>query len=230
MQKFRKEWPKFLVYALMLLGLCLLLYHYREFSDGFKEAWRFFGDKERVNRFILSFGPYAPLVFIGLQAMQVIVAPIPGEITGFLGGYVFGLLPGLVYSTVGLALGSLLAFLIGRRLGLPFVRRFLKQESFEKFEYLIERKGAFVSFLLFLIPGMPKDGLCYLLGLSPMHMGTFLLISTLGRLPGTLILTMQGNSIRSENYRAFLIVLGLAFVLIALTWAYRERIEKFLKK
>ena len=172
-----------------------------------------------TTNFVISFGSYAPLVFIGLQILQVLLAPIPGEFAGFVGGYLFGNVRGLIYSTVGLSLGSLFAFWIARGLGMHFVRRFMGQELMGKFEYIIERHGAFLAFILFLIPGTPKDSFCYLLGVSPMRVGTFLLISSLGRIPGTLLLTMQGNSVRSEHYRASFIFLGLILLLIVLAFS-----------
>jgi uncharacterized membrane protein YdjX (TVP38/TMEM64 family) len=225
----RTSWKTFLPYGLMLLGVGLLLYYYREVYECFFQGWHFFRNKERVNNFVLSFGPYAPLVFIGLQILQVLLTPIPGEFAGFVGGYLFGNLLGLIYSTVGLSLGSLFAFLISRGVGMPFVRRFMGREFMGKFEYIVERHGAFLALILFLIPGAPKDSFCYLLGVSPMRVGTFLLISSLGRIPGTLLLTMQGNSLRSEHYRASLIFLGLILLLIVLAVFYRDRIEKVLK-
>ena len=225
----RTNWKTFLPYGLTLLAFGLLLYYYREVYECFFQGWHFFSNKERVNNFVISFGSYAPLVFIGLQILQVLLTPIPGEFTGFVGGYLFGIVPGLIYSTVGLSLGSLFAFLIARGLGKPFVRRFMGQELMGKFEYIVERHGAFLTFILFLIPGTPKDSFCYLLGLSPMHVATFLVISCIARFPGTLLLTMQGNSVRSEHYRAFFMVLGLLLLLIVLTFIYRDRIEKLLK-
>jgi uncharacterized membrane protein YdjX (TVP38/TMEM64 family) len=225
----KQRWRSILGYGLLLLGFCLLLYYYREVYTGFREALRFFSNKPRVNNFLASFGPYAPLAFMGMQILQVLFAPIPGEITGFIGGYLFGIGPGFVYSTVGLSMGSLFAFLISRLFGQPFVRRFVGQETMRKFDYLMEHKGAFFSFVFFLIPGLPKDYFCYLLGLSPMHILTFLIISTVGRIPGTLLLTMQGQAIRSEDYRAFFVILGLALLSVVLTIIYRDWIESWLK-
>ena len=89
--------------------------------------------------------------------------------------------------------------------------------------------NSFFSFIFFLIPGMPKDYFCYLLGLSPLHVLTFFVISTVGRIPGTLLLTMQGQAIRSENYRAFFVVLGLLLLFLVVTLIYRDRIESWLK-
>jgi uncharacterized membrane protein YdjX (TVP38/TMEM64 family) len=169
-------------------------------------------------------------VFIGLQILQVLVAPIPGELTGFIGGYLFGIKEGFILSTVGLTAGSWIAFLLARRFGMPFVRRFVATQTMDKFDYLMEHQGAFFSFIFFLIPGLPKDFFCYLLGLSPMHVITFLVISTVGRIPGTLLLTMQGQAVRSEDYRAFFVVLGLGLLLIVLALIYRDRIEKWLRK
>jgi uncharacterized membrane protein YdjX (TVP38/TMEM64 family) len=228
-ENFRTNWKTFLPYGLMLLAFGLLLYYYQEVHQWFFQGWHFFSNKERVNSFVTSFGSYAPLVFIGLQILQVLLAPIPGEFTGFVGGYLFGNVPGLIYSMVGLSLGSFFAFLIARGLGMPFVRRFMGHELMGKFEYLVEHHGAFFTFILFLIPGIPKDSLCYLLGLSPMHVFTFLVISCVGRIPGTLLLTMQGASVRSEHYRASFILLGLILLLIVLAVIYRDRIENLLK-
>jgi len=216
-------------YILILLAILLLLYYYWETHEGFREIIRFFSSKGRINTFVASFGLYAPLVFIALQILQVVVAPIPGEITGIIGGYLFGTLAGFFYSSVGLSLGSLLAFLISRRLGMPFVRRFVGQETMAKFDYLMEHKGAFFSFIFFVIPSLPKDSFCYLLGLSPMHVLTFIIISTFGRMPGTLLLTLQGQAIQSEEYRAFFIVLGLVSCFTILALIYRDRIDSWLR-
>jgi len=230
METQKRRWKSLIGYAVLILAICLLLYYYREVYGSFLEAARFFRSKKRLNDFVASFGPYAPFTFIGLQILQILFAPVPGELTGFIGGYLFGIGPAFVYSTVGLTLGSMLAFLISRRLGMPFVRRFVGQEIMGKFDYLMEHQGAFFSFIFFLIPGLPKDYFCYLLGLSPMHFLTFLVISTVGRIPGTRMLAMQGQAVRSENYRAFFVVLGLGLLLIVLTLIYRDRIEKWLHK
>ena len=222
-------WKQILRYGLLLIAVTLLLYYYWEAYCFFRGCWRFFAHKERLHNYIASFGVFAPLIFIGIQILQVLFAPVPGEFTGFIGGYLFGIIPGLIYSTIGLSIGSLLAFLVSRRLGSPFVRRFVGKEIMAKFDYLMEHQGAFFSFLFFLLPGTPKDYFCYLLGLSPMHIVTFLLISTVGRFPGTVLLTMQGQAIRSEDYRGFFVVLGLALLAVVLTIIYRDRVEKWLK-
>ncbi len=226
----KNTWKRVLGYAILILGLCILLYYYREAYLQIRKFIRFFAKRESVLAFVASYGPYAPIVFMGIQVLQVLVAPIPGELTGFVGGYFFGIGEGFLFSTIGLTTGSWIAFLISRRFGLPFVRRFVAKEMMDKFDYLMEHKGAFFSFIFFLIPGLPKDYFCYLLGLSPMHVMTFLVISTVGRIPGTLVLTLQGQAVRSEEYRVFFVVLGLALVALVVTLIYRDQIEKWLHK
>ena len=230
MAKLKKHWKRIVAYGLLVLGLCLLFYFYREAYETVRQAVRFFSSKTRVSAYVASFGPYAPLSFMAIQILQVLIAPIPGELTGFIGGYLFGTEMGFIYSTLGLTAGSWAAFLISRRFGMPFVRRFVGKDIMEKFDYLMEHQGAFFSFIFFLLPGLPKDYFCYLLGLSPMHVLTFMLISTVGRIPGTLLLTMQGQAVRSENYRAFFVVLGLGLVLIVLMLIYRDRVEDWLHR
>lgn len=225
----KKYWKAILAYSLLVIVLIVLLYHYREVYEFVRDLIRFFSSRKRLNAYVASYGPYAPLIFIVLQALQVLFAPVPGELTGFIGGFLFGVGPGLIYSTMGLILGSFLAFSIARRLGLPFIRRFVGQEIMAKFDYLMEHKGAFFSFIFFLIPGTPKDYFCYILGLSPMHVVTFMIISTIGRLPGTILLTMQGQAVQSEDYRAFFVFLGLALLSGVVVFIYRDPIERWLK-
>jgi uncharacterized membrane protein YdjX (TVP38/TMEM64 family) len=229
MEKREHRWGWLLGYGVLVLAVCLLLYYYRDAHLSVHRALHFFSNTENLKEFIGSFGFYAPLVFIGLQILQVLAAPIPGELTGFLGGYLFGMGPGLAYSTIGLTLGSLLAFLVSRRLGMPFVSRFVGPENLQKFDHLMQRQGALISFILFLIPGIPKDYLCYLLGLSPMGLFPFLVISTFGRFPATLLLTMQGQAVRSEDYRVFFLALGAALIIIVLGVIYRGQIDHWLK-
>ena len=164
----------------------------------------FFLNKERVTEFLNSLGPLSFVGFIILQAIQVIAAPIPGEVTGFIGGYLYGIVIGIVLSTIGLTIGSWVAFTLSRVLGRPFVEKFIKKKTIERYDYLLHHKGAFLVFLLFLIPGFPKDSLCYILRLGHLTTKEFLIISTVGRFAGTVLLTLGGSYIHNQQYYRFL--------------------------
>jgi uncharacterized membrane protein YdjX (TVP38/TMEM64 family) len=176
----------------------------------------------RLQLFITSFGSYAKVVFVFVQALQVVFAPVPGEVTGFVGGYLFGGTTGAVCSTIGLILGSSLAFGIARRLGIRFVEKIVKKEYIDKFNFFITHKGLYISFILFLIPGFPKDSLCYLLGLTHMRFLDFFLMNLIGRLPGTLMLTFQGSAVKNENYFSFLVLLTISVIMIFVLYLARQ--------
>jgi uncharacterized membrane protein YdjX (TVP38/TMEM64 family) len=190
----------------------------------------YFTDSEKAIRLINSFGPYSVLMLIGLQIVQVIVAPIPGEVTGFIGGYLYGPLWGTIYSTIGLTIGSWLAFLLARLFGLPFVEKFVSQEHIKKYDYFMEHQGALVSFVLFLLPGFPKDSLCYIMGLSHIKTSHFLVISTVGRLLGTIMLSVAGSFSRNHNNSGLVIVLAISVVAVGLAFFYREKWLAMLRK
>jgi uncharacterized membrane protein YdjX (TVP38/TMEM64 family) len=198
--------------------------------DRYRELFEFYANRKAIAQYIKDAGPYGPIVFIVLQAMQVVAAPIPGEATGILGGYLFGTLPGLIYSTIGLTLGSCLGFGLGRWLGLPFVRRFVKQETYHRFDFLTRAGGELVVFLLFLIPGFPKDILCILLGASPLPFGTFFLVSTVGRIPGTWLLSIQGTQVRGQQYVSLFILLSLLAVALLVLHLNRDRLFDWMKR
>ena len=183
---------------------------------------------EQLREAILAQGIFAPLIFITLQVLQVVVAPIPGEASGILGGYLFGALPAFVYSTIGLTLGSWLAFMVGRLLS-DLVRRRLEHTAiYQRFNHLVSKGDFAIPFVLFLLPGFPKDSLAYLLGMSHMPLPVFLFITVVGRTPGTLLLSFQGAEIYQGDYLKFALLLGIS-ALIALPYAfYHKRILAWL--
>lgn len=191
---------------------------------------RLFTNREYLEQFLSRLNPAATVfVFVVLQSLQVVFAPIPGEATGLVGGILFGEFWGVVYSTIGLTIGSYMAFSLSRRFGQPFVDRFVSKTLIEKFDYLLHHKGAFLVFLLFLIPGVPKDALCYILGLGHLSTIEFLVIGTTGRLFGTVLLTLGGTYIRHEEYQKFWILTAVAIVVVILAMLFRERIERILR-
>jgi uncharacterized membrane protein YdjX (TVP38/TMEM64 family) len=191
---------------------------------------RLYRDKHYLNDTVRSWGLMAPLVFIAIQALQVIISPIPGEITGPVGGAVFGTWWGLFYSTIGLTVGTLVCFWIGRVWGEPFIRPWLSEHSWNRMNFILEAEGAIICFVLYLIPGFPKDIISYLFGISPMPFWLFAVVSTLGRLPGTWISSYFGANVGEHQYvYALLFIAGIAGLVLPLFY-YRERILRRLQR
>jgi uncharacterized membrane protein YdjX (TVP38/TMEM64 family) len=216
--------------AVTVLCLCLAVQFWSPLWAWLAPYYDIVTDKERVKTAIKSAGPLAPLLFITLQALQVIFAPIPGEATGFLGGYLFGVPLGLAYSTLGLTLGSLGAFLLGHWLEKRFITRIVSRETMQRFDFLMEHQGALVAFILFLIPGFPKDYLCFILGLSPMNIRVFLAICLIGRIPGTLMLTLQGAEVYAGHYWSTLILFGICLLMAGLAYYFRETLYVWIRR
>lgn len=160
---------------------------------------------------ILSHGSNAPLFFIAIQIFQVVFAPIPGEASGLVGGYLFGTWPCTLYSTIGLTIGSILAFGGGRLLSSFFTKKIRYTKFYQRFNHLVSRGDYLLPFVLFIFPGIPKDSLCYLLGMSAMPLPVFMFLSTVGRFPGTMLLSANG----AEAYNGDLVRLGTTILISA---------------
>jgi len=178
---------------------------------------------------ILERGWLGALVFVGLQALQVVVFVIPGEIVQIAGGYLYGLIPGTALSVMGILGGSLVNFGVGRLLGRGFVEALVGREKVLKMEEATASgKASAAFFLLFAIPGIPKDALTYFAGMSAMTFPVFVGVSTLGRLPGILGSSYMGAAAFEKDYGLALGVLVAAAVLFCVGLAFRERIHAFM--
>ena len=228
---FPTKW-KWLLLLCILAGVVSFItyqYHFQLWNQAIK-LYHLYQDHHQMKKVISSFGPYAPLAYILLQILQVVIAPIPGGAIEFLGGYLFGVKAGLIYSMIGLMLGSWLAFSLARVFEKIAVEKFVSEKTRKKFDYLVEHEGVILSFILFLLPGFPKDALCYILGLTPMHLGIFLIISTIGRIPGTLMAILQGAKAFEHQYYTFGMLLGGSFLIILIFYIYHEEIHNLVKR
>jgi uncharacterized membrane protein YdjX (TVP38/TMEM64 family) len=223
----RYRWAVVTVASIATLGA--LTWWASAHSDVVPFMVRLYQDKHYLKQTLREWGVLAPLLFIVLQALQVVVSPIPGEATGFLGGFLFGQWLGLVYSTIGLGLGSVLAFLVGRSLGARFVRGLIREETWHRLGFVVEAEGAILCFIIYLIPGLPKDIVCYFFGMSPMPLWVFALVSTLGRVPGTWVLSAQGDRTAAGEYIEVVLLTAIVVALALPLYYYRHRIVDWLR-
>ena len=195
-------------------------------APSIKFVVRLYRDKQFLKDTVAAWGWMAPLVFIAIQALQVIISPIPGEITGPVGGALFGTWWGLFYSSIGLTLGTLICFGAGRKWGEPLVRPFLSDHHWNRMSFILEAEGVILCFILYLIPGFPKDILSYLFGLSPMPFWVFAVVSTLGRIPGTWISSYFGANVAEQQYVYAAIFIAAIIAICVPIYYYRDRIIK----
>ncbi len=222
--------PKTLiVLTLTILGL-LLYFFYVPLWEMLQRLYVITSNRQQVQAFITQFGYLSPLVFMLLQILQVVLAPIPGEITGFIGGYLFGAGLGFVYSSVGLGVGSAINIGLGRLLGRRYVRRIIPQHYLDRFDARLKRQGIIAIIFFFIIPGFPKDYLCLFLGISAIPPRIAILVATLGRMPGTLMLSLQGQLLFSPISGPVVILLLLCVAIMVLVFLMRERIYAWVER
>jgi len=226
MDRIKRKSPfAYLAFPLFICLLVGLVFVYRG------ELWALFKDKEAIRGWIEGRGILGPLGFILLQVIQVVIFVIPGEVVQLAGGYAFGFWLGTLYSLLGISLGSLVNFYAGRLLGRPFVESLFARERIEKVESVTgSGKGAAGFFLLFVIPGIPKDVLCYVAGVSKLRLLAFLGVSMAGRLPGILGSSYMGSAAYAGAYRGAITVLAIAAALFVFGLVFRDRIEAFVAR
>ena len=216
--------------SVLIVTLAVVIWFATSDSSLLKWLMRLYEDKHLLKETVRSWGWLAPLVFIAIQALQVIISPIPGEVTGPVGGVLFGTFWGVVYSTIGLTAGTLFCFWVGHRWGEPLVRAWLSDHNWNRMNFILEAEGAIICFILYLIPGFPKDIISYLFGISPMPFWVFAVASTVGRLPGTVLSSYFGAHVADQQYIAAIAFLAVAVAVCLPLYYYRDRIVKRLRK
>ena len=176
------------------------------FSDLFEP-----GGVDRVIGQIQDAGAMGVLILLGLQFLQIVVAFIPGEVTQVAAGMIYGPWFGALVILVGCVVSSSVVYMLVHKLGAPFVHAMVKDEHLHKFKEF-ERSGKLniVVFILFLIPGMPKDVFTYLVPLTDMRLRTFLFLTTIGRIPGVLVTTFAAAGLADGNYTTSIIIFVIA--------------------
>lgn len=191
---------------------------------------RLVSNTDHLSAWLASFGPAGEAVFVLLQAVQVVVAPIPGELTQFAGGFIYGTWWGVLYSVLGILLGSMVVFSLGRIFGLPLLKWVIPNAAFEKFSFLLNHpKTELAILILFLIPGSPKDILTYIAGLTPVKPTHFFIAAMVARFPGILLSSYIGAHVEEKNYMAVAIASGIALGLFVIGVLMQDRIMALFK-
>lgn len=174
-------------------------------------------DPDRVKAYIESHGIAGVLVFMGMNYLQVIAAVIPGGPFQIAAGYAFGVLKGSLICDIAMTLGSVTVFLLSKRFGMRFVELFVSREKIASVKFLKStNRSRFILFLLFLIPGTPKDLISYAVGLTDLDLKTWVLICAVGRFPAIALSAASGNALQNERYHIFAVWLIVTVVLSAI--------------
>jgi uncharacterized membrane protein YdjX (TVP38/TMEM64 family) len=190
----------------------------------FRRQVAFLTDAEAARAYVRSFGVWAPLALILLQALQIVLAPVPGQVLAAVAGYLFGPWWGTLYNMIGITIGSTAAFWLSRRFGRGYVERMIDPGALSTFDTFAERRGLLTLFVLFLIPGLPDDALCFVGGLTSIPLRKLVLVAIVGRTPAFFLANVLGGLLATGDveiaFGLFVLITGLS----VFGYLYRDRI------
>ncbi|MFM9278682.1 TVP38/TMEM64 family protein [Paenibacillus jiagnxiensis] len=186
---------------------------------------------DRFRDYILSTGNLGPIIFILFQILQTVIAPIPGEVIQIAGGYIYGVLLGTFYTTAGMLLGAVIAFYFARFLGGTLIENLLKKKRSQWMAGMVDnKKFSIFLFIMFIIPGLPKDLFVYAAGLSPIKPLRFFMILLVARFPWLLASVSIGSNIYQKNYVSTIIISGVSVLAFILGLIYKDKLINKLTK
>lgn len=184
---------------------------------------KFFKEPEMFHQWVEGFGMWGWLACIGAMVLQIVIAIIPGGALEIGAGYAFGAVEATILCTIGSVIGCAIVFWFVRAFGVKFVESFFPIEKITSLKFLKnEKRRNILVFIIFLIPGMPKDLISYFMGLTNIKLSTWLIISTVARIPAIIISAMGGHALGKKQYTTAIIVLAVIVgISIIGTIAYR---------
>ncbi len=216
---------KFALLLLIIIGLPLYIYFFEpQLIDSMSSM-------ENVNALFEHYHAESILVYIGAQILQIIICVIPGQWLQFAAGYMYGFWLGFLYSIIGAAIGSVVTYYLAKLLGRDAMHLIFGEARINEFIHKLNSKKAIVIvFLIFLIPGVPKDLCNYAAGISEMKLKPFLIVSLVGRSPGMMGSLLIGRQIEAGNYTGAIVVAAVAVILCVVGIIMRKRLTGWMDK
>ena len=228
-EKIKKIVIKLVITVIMLLSIFSIIYLTLDYFNltNIKH--------EQIKEVIDKTGPWGPIVYIFIVFLQVTFIPLPGVVVILAGNIAFGFWLTLLYCFVGMMLGSILSFKLGRVLGRPFVN-WIVGDKITVNQYLkkVHGKEFVVFFFMFLLPAFPDDALCALAGITTLNWPTFIFIQLITR-PLSVFFTlffMSGEIIPFKGWGIFVIIIIVILSIVSFIFCFKnaDRINNFLDK
>lgn len=214
---------KLLLLIFVLAGIPLILY--LRWGDAL------FGDDaaKRIISYLVENRSISALLLLLMQIIQVIVCILPGQPIQFASSYMFGIVPGFLLSITGAVIGTVISFFLARVLGRDAVELFFGKEKVADYDRKLNSgRGLMICLLIYLIPGIPKDLVSYVAGISGMRLRPFILVSTIGRSPGMLGSLLLGHFFGTRNYSAIVVLSVVVALILIVCFIKRDRLMALL--
>lgn len=220
---------KFLILIGIVVGIPLYIYlFHRDVLSGFKSI-------DEAVAFLRNYKSLSVPAYFAAEILQIVVSVLPGQLFQMAAGYLFSFVPGLIYTLIGAVLGTVITFVLARVLGSDAVHLMLGEERSKHYMALLNSRKAYViTFLIYLIPGIPKDTVCYVAGVSEMKMLPFVIISVAGRMPAMAASVIFGAMYMKHDYTGMIIVAVIVAVAVLICIVKRkeimERVDRLYEK
>ena len=216
---------KAIVLLLILVGLpvYLLVFH-RDVFTGARSL-------DDVVQLLRQYPGRSAFIYILLQILQIVVSILPGQVFQIAAGVVFGVPVGILLSVIGAVLGTAVTYLCARFLGTDAMALMLGEEKTAKFIQILNSEKAYILvFLIYLIPGMPKDLFAYAAGISQMRFRPFLILSTAGRVPAMCLSLLFGWLYTKKFYTAMIVMGSLIAAFLLVLFIFRKKLSKLVDR
>ncbi len=222
---------KIALFAVIFLALIAIIWGIAKLCSPITDMLSDPASQAQFEEWVNSLGVLGVGVMLLIQIAQIVIAFIPGEFVQVMAGVMYGTLGGLALCLVGCVFASAIIFALIRKLGRDFVVKFFGEEQLQKYDFLQDSsKLETLVFILFLIPGLPKDLLTYIVPLTPISMRNFLLLSTIGRIPGMVASTLIGSSVTDANWPLIIGVFVAVIIVAGLGIWKKDALMEWAKK
>lgn len=208
-----KNWTRRQITQLILAILAVIFICILGYCIG-RPLVHFVSEPEKFQLWVEEKGILGVLAFMGMNILQVLLAVIPGGPFEIGAGYAFGVVKGSLICDIAMTIASVIIFLFVKKFGLRFVELFVSKEKIESVKFLkSSKRSESIIFLLFLVPGTPKDLLSYLVGLTDMKLSHWIFICGVGRLPAIFLSALSGSALSSARYHLAIILIAAIIML-----------------
>lgn len=190
--------------------------------------WPLLQDETALETFVVRLGVWGPLALIALNALQIVVAPLPGYVMQMAAGYLFGPIWGGIFGALGVLVGSMTAMALARTFGRPLVERLVGQERLSRWERMTFSASTAVWFVILLAP--TGDLPYFMAGLSQVSFMKIFLLTLAIRAPSTMVVAAAGAGVwwlSGWQLVALLLALGLATMLFL---RHQERLHTWIDR
>ncbi|MCQ2545994.1 MAG: TVP38/TMEM64 family protein [Clostridia bacterium] len=226
-EKYRKVMAvlKLSLFLVIIIGIPLYVYFFHH--DFIEELKNY----REVVALLRSYRTQGFLVYLGVMVLQIVISIIPGQVLQLAAGYLYGFWFGLIFSLIGAVIGSFITYYLAKIIGKDAMHVLFGEKKInEVLEHMNSRRAVAIVFLIYLIPGLPKDICNYVAGLSELKFRPFIIISTLGRTPGIMGSLLIGHQIMQGNYTSAIIIGVVAVILFILGIIFRNRVIEAFNK